>query len=96
MGGQRAEASRDGSKGDSGKSDRREAGVGRGKIWVLDAAGQPKAIRVRTGISDGSVTEVQGEEITEGLSVLIGQVSTQSRGSATGATNPFAPPTFRR
>jgi len=42
------------------------------RIWVLDANGQPKAIVVKAGITDGQFTEVSGEGVTEGLQVLVG------------------------
>jgi HlyD family secretion protein len=41
-----------------------------GLLWVLDAAGAPKAIRVKTGISDGQMTEISSEEIKEGMEVI--------------------------
>ncbi|HSQ36109.1 MAG TPA: efflux RND transporter periplasmic adaptor subunit [Candidatus Binatia bacterium] len=41
-----------------------------GLLWILDASGNPKALRVRTGISDGQMTEIRGEEIKEGLEVI--------------------------
>ena len=43
----------------------------RGRIWVL-AEGRPKAIDVRTGLSDGTATEVSGAGIEEGLEVITG------------------------
>jgi len=44
---------------------------GRGRIWVL-AEGKPKAIDVRTGLTDGTATEVGGAGVEEGLEVIIG------------------------
>jgi HlyD family secretion protein len=41
-----------------------------GMLWVLDASGTPKAIRVKTGISDGQLTEIKSDKITEGMEVL--------------------------
>jgi HlyD family secretion protein len=46
--------------------------MAQGRLHVLDADGQPRAIAVRTGIGDGSVTEVQGEAISPGLAVIVG------------------------
>lgn len=53
-------------------------GMGRGmaakredKVWVLEN-GKPKAMPVKTGISDGQFTEVSGEGITDGLAILVG------------------------
>ena len=41
------------------------------RVWVL-ADGQPRALAVQAGVSDGSFTEVAGEGIVEGLQVLTG------------------------
>jgi len=41
-----------------------------GMLWVLDASGKPKAVRVRTGISDGQMTEIRSDEIKEGMEVI--------------------------
>ena len=43
----------------------------RGVVWVLDQ-GQPRAVAVRLGASDGTVTEVSGE-LAEGDAVITGQ-----------------------
>ena len=50
------------------------AGAGpttRGRIWVMDA-GQPRAIDVRVGLSDGAMTEIGGEGVSEGMEVIVG------------------------
>jgi len=39
-------------------------------LWVLDASGTPKAIRVKTGISDGQMTEIRSDEIKEDMEVI--------------------------
>ena len=44
----------------------------RGRIFVLDEQGQPRAVQVRVGISDGSFTEVSADDLREGDKVLIG------------------------
>lgn len=43
----------------------------RGVVWVLDQ-GQPRAVPVRLGVSDGTVSEVAGE-LKEGDAVITGQ-----------------------
>jgi HlyD family secretion protein len=45
---------------------------GGGRIWVL-ADGRPRAIEVRTGLTDGTATEVSGAGVVEGLEVIVGQ-----------------------
>jgi HlyD family secretion protein len=42
------------------------------QIWVL-RDGQPVAMQVKTGISDGRNTEVSGEGLTEGMAVITEQ-----------------------
>jgi hypothetical protein len=49
------------------------------QLWVL-RDGQPVAMQVKTGISDGRNTEVSGEGLTEGLAVI-----TEQRASASGS-----------
>ena len=43
----------------------------RGRIWVLDN-GKPRALDVRTGLTDGTATEVSGSGVDEGLEVIVG------------------------
>lgn len=50
---------------------------GKRTIWVL-RDGQAVAMPVQTGISDGRSTEVSGEGLTEGLSVITDQRSTDA------------------
>jgi HlyD family secretion protein len=58
-------------------TDRR--GGGPRQIWVLQD-GQPVAMSVKTGISDGRNTEVSGETLSEGLAVI-----TEQRAAGTGS-----------
>lgn len=51
-----------------------DAGNSAKQIWVL-RNGQAEAMNVTTGISDGRMTEVSGEGITEGLQVITDQRS---------------------
>jgi len=60
------------------------ASVGTGKLWVLDADGKPAAIEVKTGISDGSQTELLEGELAEGREVIVG--------TATAAKSKLASP----
>lgn len=52
-------------------SSRRSNGDSR-QVWVLDQ-GQPRAVPVQTGLSDGRMTEVLGGEIAEGVAVIVDQ-----------------------
>ncbi len=61
-----------------------------GVLWVVAGNGV-RPIRVRTGLSDGVVTEVQGEALKEGLEVVTGERRQDSAPSAVGSANPFTP-----
>lgn len=61
-------------------------GGGFAMLWTVDNAGAIKVIPVRTGISDNTVTEVQGPGLEEGMQVIAG-LTTSAGGAA--ASNPF-------
>jgi len=42
------------------------------RVWKLAASGEPEPVPVQVGISDGSFTEVIGEDLTDGDQVIIG------------------------
>jgi hypothetical protein len=52
-----------------------------------------RPVRVRVGLTDGSMTEVEGEGLAEGLKVVTG-LQTQA-GGPTDTSNPFAPQFLR-
>jgi HlyD family secretion protein len=64
------------------------AGTTRATLWVPEGD-YVKPIRVRSGLSDGMNTEIQGEGLTEGMSVVTG-VETEAENQDV-ATNPFTP-----
>ena len=78
----------EGEKADD-KSDKPPAeGRKRTTLWVLDGAFvQP--LRVKTSVSDGTLTAIKGEGLTEGLEVVTG-LQTQAAGQS-GTANPFIP-----
>jgi HlyD family secretion protein len=39
-------------------------------VWFFDASGRIKAARVKTGISDGQMTEIRSDELKEGMDVI--------------------------
>jgi len=59
-------------------------------IWILDSAGQPKMVIVHTGITDGSRTEVSGDGLSEGMPVIIGDLSKKDTAAATNSGRPSA------
>lgn len=62
-----------------------------GTVYVLDAKGQPQAVKVQTGITDGTMTAVTAAGLNDGTKVIVGTIgSTQqtASGAASNAT-PF-------
>jgi HlyD family secretion protein len=64
---------------------------GFGTLWTVDASGKLNPIRVRTGLSDGSKTEVQGRDLKVGTQVIVGAASAQSATQSTQSSSPFQP-----
>jgi len=63
-----------------------------GILWTQDGR-YVRPIKVRVGLSDGTNTEVQADDLKEGMEVIVGE---QRQGSSdTGTTNPFAPQMLR-
>jgi HlyD family secretion protein len=58
----------------------RSGGSGtRGRLYVLDN-GKPKALEVRVGLTDGTMSEVSGDGVAEGVEVLTGLQSSATGG----------------
>jgi HlyD family secretion protein len=62
---------------------------GQGVIWV-QRGNYVQPIKVWLGLSDGTKTEVQGDELKEGLQIIIGEQQ-QRQAVSDGTTNPFTP-----
>jgi len=79
----------------AGTRARRDPGSGSGSstavgtLHFLGPDGNLQVARVRTGISDGASTEVQGPNVTEGLKVIDGLASTTTSAAQKPAANPL-------
>jgi len=82
-GGQRSEGGQP-----AGGQARGPGGQDRGMLWVQGPDGQLEVVMVRTGISDGVNTVVQGRDLDGGLQVIAG-VSSQPQG---GGSSPLQTP----
>jgi len=88
------DGSRGGSKGGAKTLDKKKSHGG--VLWVRDSK-QPnrvKPLKVRTGISDGVVTEVMplNEDAgLEGVEVVVAELRDPEAAESTATTNPFAP-----
>lgn len=58
--------------------------VREGQIWVLDEDGSPKAVAIRYGITNGSLTEVVESEIAAGDRIIVGAVTPRQGRGLTG------------
>jgi HlyD family secretion protein len=61
-----------------------------GTLYYLDANGKLAVARVKTGINDGSTTEITGKTIKEGMQVIAGTVTPTSTTAQT-STAPASP-----
>jgi HlyD family secretion protein len=88
----------EGAPKETGRAGRRGGGRrSSGTVYVL-RDGKPVGIKVRTGLTDGTNTEITTDELADGDQIIVGEVSTQTSAAApSGGTNPFAPaPMFPR
>lgn len=65
-----------------------EEGSGRAVLWVIENDGL-RPLSVQVGRSDGARVEVAGEQLAEGLLVVVGVEP--AAGAGAGTSNPFAP-----
>jgi HlyD family secretion protein len=73
---------------DGDKTPGREKKAGMSTLWVLGPEGiRPE--RVRVGITDGTLTEVEAEGVHEGDQVVFDEATPGTPGTTT--SNPFAP-----
>lgn len=72
--------------------DRRGGAGTRARIYTLDDNKQPKALNVRLGLTDGSMTEVIAAEVKEGIDIITG--TAQGQGSTSKAPQPAGPRMF--
>lgn len=73
-----------GGRGSFGGQRTRQRPVDAGRVWMADEQGGLRAVRVRTGISNGTVTEVSSTELKPGANVIVG-VTTSEASAPTAA-----------
>lgn len=70
-------------------------GVSRGRVYLLGPDGRPRAVAVRLGISDGSMTELIGSDLQAGQEIVTGTVGAAAGDPAGGGRRgPSAPRGF--
>ena len=65
----------------------RQGGTRMGTLYYLDTQGKLATLRVRTGITDGTTTEVEGTNVKEGMRVIAGTAMQTAETAAD--TSPF-------
>ena len=61
-------------------------------LWTLDDRGTLAPVRIRTGLTDGRYTQVEGAALAAGKKVVLGAFDPGSAGDASGSGNPFEAP----
>ncbi|MGY4398586.1 HlyD family secretion protein [Sphingomonas sp. UYAg733] len=72
-------------RGGGGGGGARTATIERGghqTVYIKDETGQPKAIDITTGETNGSVTEVTGGDLKPGMEVITGQLASGDKASS--------------
>jgi hypothetical protein len=64
-----------------------------GRLWTSDE-GFVRPVVVAIGPSDGTMTEVSGSDVQEGMPVVIGEIIKGDLADTNETTNPFAPKLF--
>jgi multidrug efflux pump subunit AcrA (membrane-fusion protein) len=64
--------------------------TGRGRVWILNAAGKLEPVMVRTGINDGKSTEVTNTSLKAGDQIVLG-ITYNSDSQADQARSPLTP-----
>ena len=78
------------SRDNSGGSDTVATPQARGTIWV-EQGKFVRPVRVKTGLTDGTLTEVEGDDLTEGLRVVIGEATRETADGPSAERSPFTP-----
>ncbi len=61
-----------------------------GTLYLLDPTGRLESVRVQTGLTDGSFTEIQGRNLSEGMKVIAG-LAPAATAASKPAANPLSP-----
>ena len=78
------------SRGDSGGPDTVAKPQVRGTIWV-EQGKFVRPVHVKTGLTDGIVTEIEGNDVTEGMRIVIGEATQETTDVPNTERSPFTP-----
>jgi HlyD family secretion protein len=85
-----------GQRSDRGPTTRRSASgapaeTTRGTLWVKADNGLLRSIRVRTGPTDGAMTEIQSSDLKDGAEVVVGELRNDMAAAPGSPASPFTP-----
>ncbi|MFA4901738.1 MAG: efflux RND transporter periplasmic adaptor subunit [Desulfobaccales bacterium] len=66
-----------------------------GVVWVPQGS-QVRPIKVKLGLSDGSLTEVSSSELKDGTLLVVGEMNSQPAGQPAPGGSPFTPQIFKK
>jgi len=66
--------------------------AGEGIVWAVEGK-YVRPVKVRTGLSDGMLAEIQGDDLREGMELVVGE---QSQEEVASGANPFTPQVMKR
>ncbi|MGA2317285.1 MAG: efflux RND transporter periplasmic adaptor subunit [Thermodesulfobacteriota bacterium] len=78
------------SRESGGRSGTVDAPQARGTIWV-EQGKFVRPVRVENGLTDGTLTEVEGKDLTEGLRVVVGEATGEAAVGPSTERSPFTP-----
>src|SRR6185295_12272972 len=67
-----------------------DAGQPRGTVWVPEGK-FVRSLPVTTGLTDGTLTEIEGPTLAEHLQVVVGEQGPETARMASDGVNPFTP-----
>jgi len=60
----------------------------RGRVWIVGAEGKPQLVPLQVGITDGSFTEVLGDQLSERHEVIVGQAGSERPAASPPSSGP--------
>ncbi|HUH66613.1 MAG TPA: efflux RND transporter periplasmic adaptor subunit [Syntrophales bacterium] len=62
----------------------------RGTVWI-EQHNFVRPVHVKIGLTDGTVTEIEGDSLKEGLRVVVGEAERETAAASTAERSPFTP-----
>ena len=66
----------------------RAGGGGSGRVWVPGSDGKPRAVDVRLGLTDGTMTEIVSGDVKEGSEIIVGLQTPSGKKASSGMPGP--------